>query len=72
MFDEVNFLLMKISNQMKTEYKIKTEFLMLDYEMGLVNSAKRNITIDNWKGCLFHFLQILWRRAGEEKIRNKD
>ena len=47
MFDEVNFLLMKISNQLKTEYNIKTEFLMLNYEMGLVNSAKRNITIDN-------------------------
>ena len=47
MFDEINFLLMRISNQMKTEYRITTKFLMLDYEMGLVNSAKRNITIDN-------------------------
>ena len=46
---------------------------MLDYEMELVNSAKINITIYiDWKGCLFYFLQILWRRVSEEKIRNKD
>ena len=45
---------------------------MLYYEMGLVNSAKTNITIDNQKRYLFQFLQILWRRAREEKIRNKD
>ena len=71
MYEEINFLLIKISKELKNQYKFSAEFLMLDYEIGLVNSTKRNIEIDNWKGCLFHFLQILWRRAGEERIRDK-
>ena len=71
MYEEINFLLMKISKELKNQYKFSAEFLMLDYEIGLVNSTKLNIEIDNWKGCLFHFLQILWRRTGEERIRDK-
>ena len=55
-----------ISKELKNQNKFSAEFLMLGYEVGLVNSTNQNIEIYNWKRCLFDFVWILWRRIGDE------
>ena len=71
MFNHIHNLLSEVSKGMRMQLKLDTNYLILDYEIALYNSAKNSMNVENWKECLFHFMQILWRRAGQEKLRTK-
>ena len=72
MFNHIHNLLSEVSKGTRMQLKLDTNYLVLDNEIALYNSAKNSMNIENWKGCLFHFMQILWRRAGQEKLRTKE
>jgi len=53
-------------------YKLKPEFLMMDFEKSLQNACKERFSTAQILGCQFHFLKSLWRKAGKLGLKTKE
>jgi hypothetical protein len=43
----------------------KPDYIVIDFEMGLLNSLTRKFPLTRLKGCVFHFGQSIWRKLQE-------
>ena len=47
------------------------KFITTDFELGLIKAVKKTFPLGTNKGCMFHFIQALWKRASKEGLRQK-
>lgn len=50
---------------------LNPERIISDFEIAIVSAAKSFLPSTVFKGCLFHFGQILWRKVQKEGLSNK-
>lgn len=68
-YDEFFFELCRISCEW--QINLNLERIISDFEIASVSSAKSFFPSAAYKGCLFHFGQIIWRRIQQERLAVK-
>ncbi|KAG0439239.1 hypothetical protein DMUE_2571 [Dictyocoela muelleri] len=47
---------------------LNPEYIVSDFELGLVNSVRRQFLIVSYNGCYFHYSQSIWRRIQQMEL----